>query len=105
MLFRLLSLLVLVPGFSFSQQLIFPDIENWNKVKEGQTLSFQVKVIDPAVPKFSLEGVNGYGIHFDTLGNFSWTPSYDLADRLEKQKEIKPVEPVATNWKDRLMER
>jgi len=98
MLFRLLSLLVLIPGFSFSQQLIFPDIENWNKVKEGQTLSFQVKVIDPAVPKFSLEGVNGYGIHFDTLGNFSWTPSYDLADRLEKQKEISLI--FQAEWKD-----
>src|SRR6267154_1113590 len=98
MLFRLLSLLVLIPGFAFSQQLIFPDIENWNKVKEGQTLSFQVKVIDPAVPKFSLEGVNGYGIHFDTLGNFSWTPSYDLADRLEKQKEISLI--FQAEWKD-----
>jgi len=98
MVFRFLYLLVLIPGFSFSQQLIFPDAENWNKVKEGQTLSFQVKVNDHAVPKFSLEGINGYGIQFDTLGNFSWKPAFDLADRLEKQKEIGLI--FQAEWKD-----
>ncbi len=98
MVFRFLCLLVLIPSFSFSQQLIFPDAENWNKVNEGQTLSFQVKVNDPAVPKFSIEGVNGYGIQFDTLGNFSWKPSFDLADRLEKQKEISLI--FQAGWKD-----
>ena len=98
MVFRFFGLLVLIPGFSFSQQLIFPDAENWNRVKEGQTLSFQVKVIDHALPKFSLEGMNGYGILFDTLGNFSWTPSFDLVDRLEKQKEISLI--FQAEWKD-----
>ena len=98
MVFRFLCLLVLIPSLSFSQQLIFPDAENWNRVKEGQTLSFQVKVNDPTVPKFSLEGINGYGIQFDTLGNFSWTPSFDLADRFEKQKEISLI--FQAEWKD-----
>jgi hypothetical protein len=98
MVFRFLCLLVFIPGFSFSQQLIFPDTENWNKLKEGQTLSFQVKVNDPAAPKFSLEGINGYGIQFDTLGNFSWTPSFDMVDRLEKQKEISLI--FQAEWKD-----
>ena len=98
MVFRFLCLLVLIPGFSFSQQLIFPVTENWNKVKEGQTLSFQVKVNDPVVPKFSLEGINGYGIQFDTVGNFSWKPAFDLADRLEKQKEISLI--FQAEWKD-----
>jgi len=98
MVFRFLSLLVLIPGLSFSQQLIFPDAENWNKVKEGRTLSFQVKVNDPAVPRFSLEGINGYGIQFDTLGNFSWTPSFDMVDRLEIQKEISLI--FQAEWKD-----
>src|SRR5882724_3567621 len=98
MVFRFLCWLVLIPGFSFSQQLIFPDAENWNKVKEGQTLSFQVKVNDPVVPKFSIEGINGYGIQFDTLGNFSWKPEFDLADRLEKQKDISLI--FQATWKD-----
>src|SRR5689334_11260640 len=98
MVFRFLCLLVLIPGISFSQLLIFPDAENWNKVKEGQTLAFQVKVNDSSVPKFSIEGVNGYGIQFDSLGNFSWKPSFDLADRLEKQKEISLI--FQAEWKD-----
>jgi len=98
MAFRFLFLLALVPGISFSQVLIFPDGENWNKVKEGQTLSFQVKVNDTSIPKFSIEGVNGYGIQFDSLGNFSWKPSFDLADRLEKQKEIGLI--FQAEWKD-----
>jgi len=97
-MFRLLCLLVFIPGISFSQLLIFPNAENWNKVKEGQTLSFQVKVNDPSVPKFSIEGVNGYGIQFDSVGNFSWKPSFDLADRLETQKEISLV--FQAEWKD-----
>ncbi|SRR5258706_2346588 len=98
MVFRVLAFLVLIPGLSFSQQLIFPDTENWNQVKEGQTLTFRVKVNDPVVPKFSLEGINGYGIQFDTLGNFLWKPSFDLVDRLEKQKEISLI--FQAEWKD-----
>ncbi|HLZ16385.1 MAG TPA: putative Ig domain-containing protein, partial [Cyclobacteriaceae bacterium] len=98
MAFRLLGLLVCAPGLLFSQQLIFPDKENWNQVREGQPLSFQVKVNDPAAPRFSLEGINGYGIQFDTLGNFLWTPSFDLVDRLEKQKEISLI--FQAEWKD-----
>jgi PIN domain nuclease of toxin-antitoxin system len=98
MVFRFLWLLVLIPSCAFSQVLIFPDAEDWNTVKEGQTLSFQVKVNDAAVPRFSIEGTNGYGIQFDTLGNFSWKPSFDLADRLEKQKEISLI--FQAEWKD-----
>jgi len=98
MVIRFLFLFVLIPGFSFSQQMIFPEKENWNKVKEGQTLSFQVKVNDPAVPRFSIEGINGFGIQFDTLGNFSWKPAFDLADRLEKQKEISLI--FQAEWND-----
>lgn len=98
MVFRFLILLVLIPGLSCAQQLIFPDTQNWNRVKEGQTLSFQVKVNDPLIAKFSLEGINGFGIQFDTLGNFSWKPSYDLADRLDMQKEINLI--FQAEWKD-----
>lgn len=96
--FRFLFLLVLVPGLLFSQQLIFPDREAWNQIKEGQTVSFQVKVNDPVAPRYSLEGINGFGIQFDTLGNFLWTPSFDLVDRLEKQKEISLI--FQAEWRD-----
>ncbi|MBS1558551.1 MAG: hypothetical protein JST69_07455 [Bacteroidetes bacterium] len=82
----------------YGQQLVFPTAENWNSVKEGQTLSFQVKTNDPVNPRFSIQGNNGLTIQFDTLGNFSWTPSYELVDRLEKQKEINLI--FQAEWRD-----
>ena len=58
-------------------------------MQEGKTFSFTLSVRDPEQPaRFSLEGANEYGIQFDSLGNFNWTPSFDLVDRLTKQKEI-----------------
>lgn len=94
----LILLLFIASGTVSAQQLIFPDSISWNQLKEGQSVSFRVNVKDPAVPKFSLEGINGYGILFDTLGNFSWRPSFDLVDRLEKQKEINLI--FQAEWKD-----
>jgi hypothetical protein len=94
----LIFLLVLLPGLSTAQQLIFPDSANWNQIKEGHLRSFRVKVNDSTQPRFSIEGINGYGIQFDTLGNFSWRPSYDLVDRLENQKEINLI--FQAEWKD-----
>ncbi|MBS1682087.1 MAG: hypothetical protein JST48_10265 [Bacteroidetes bacterium] len=99
MIFRfLIVVLVIVPGFLCAQQLIFPDSANWNTLKEGKAIAFQVKTTDTEMPKFSLEGNNGYGIQLDTLGNFSWTPSFDLVDRLEMQKEINVI--FQAEWKD-----
>ncbi|GHN00706.1 hypothetical protein WSM22_21950 [Cytophagales bacterium WSM2-2] len=86
------------PGLVSAQQLIFPDSANWNQLKEGQLLAFRVKVKDVIAPKFTLEGINGYGIQFDSLGNFSWKPSFDMVDRLEKQKEINLI--FQAEWKD-----
>ncbi|MGC4021464.1 MAG: hypothetical protein QM734_05745 [Cyclobacteriaceae bacterium] len=98
-LFRLLFLVALfVPGLSVAQQLIFPDSANWRELKEGQLKAFQVKTMDGSKPKFSLEGINGYAIQFDTSGNFSWRPPYDLVDRLEGQKEINLI--FQAEWKD-----
>jgi len=96
---RIIFLLLLAAPYSLNaQQFIFPDSLKWNQLKEGQLFSFRVKTSDQVVPKFSLEGINGYGIQFDTIGNFSWQPSYDLVDRLEKQKEINLI--FQAEWKD-----
>ncbi len=70
-----------------AQQLIFPDSIGWNTLTEGEELSFFLTTTDSLKPRYSLEGVNGYRILFDTLGHFNWKPSFDLVDRLEKQKE------------------
>jgi hypothetical protein len=85
-------------GLLSAQQLVFPSAENWNVLKEGQPANFKLEVTDSIKPNYSLEGVNGLGILFDTLGNFSWTPSYNVADRLEKQKEISLI--FQATWKD-----
>lgn len=96
---RLFALVfLLASSVASAQQLIFPDSTNWNQLKEGHSFSFRVKVKEEGIAKFSLEGINGYGIQFDSLGNFSWKPSYDLVDRLEKQKEINLI--FQAEWKD-----
>ncbi len=81
-----------------AQQLYFPDGESWRTVAEGSELSFRVTTQDSLSARFSIEGVNGYGIQFDTLGNFYWKPSFDLVDRLELQKEINVI--FQAEWKD-----
>ncbi len=80
------------------QRLIFPDSAYRHSVKEGQTISFKVSSSEPGSPRYTLDGINGYSIQFDTLGNFSWTPPFELVDRLEKQKEINLI--FQAEWND-----
>ena len=99
----MLKSLLLIFFFFFSlslaaQQLLFPANENWNVVKEGQSLNFSIELNDESKPRYSIEGVNGYPIAFDTLGHFSWTPSFDMVDRLEKQKELTLI--FQAEWKN-----
>ena len=81
-----------------AQQLIFPETSGWNTLTEGEELSFLVMTTDSIKPRFSLEGVNGYKIQFDTVGQFNWKPSFDLVDRLEKQKEASLI--FQAEWPD-----
>ena len=72
-----------------SQELVFPFQYGWNILSEGDELKFQLKARDTIAPKyFRMEGGESSGIRFDTLGNFQWSPSYELVSRLEKQKDI-----------------
>jgi len=101
--FILAFLLSLVGSVSFGQgthEIIFPDSVGWNVLSEGQNISFSVKTSNDKRPSYSIEGegISNLGIHFDTLGNFSWKPSYDLVDRVEKSKDF-PVIFQAT-WHD-----
>ncbi len=81
-----------------AQKIIFPDSAFRHSVKEGQAISFKVLAGDQQVPRFTLEGGTNYAIQFDTLGNFSWTPPFDIVDRLEKSKEVNLM--VQADWKD-----
>jgi len=73
-----------------SPAFIFPDSTGWNILNEDQEVHFQVKSTHPNANKihFSLEGADGLGVEFDSLGHFRWRPSFDLVDRLEKSKDV-----------------
>ncbi len=93
-----LTIFILGALISHAQKLHVSDSTGWNSLREGQELSFKIYTLDAATPYFTIEGVDGLKIQFDTLGNFSWRPSFDLVDRLEKQKEVTMI--VQAEWKD-----
>jgi hypothetical protein len=81
--------LALVAQAQPGHRLILPDSANWHVLKEGETLSFKVRATDAAnIQYFSIENSDNLPIKFDSVGNFSWTLSYDLVDRLELKKEF-----------------
>ena len=66
---------------------IFPDSAGWNILNENQTLGFVVKSThDSPSIYFSIEGADGLGIEFDSLGHFRWTPSLILLIVFKNQK-------------------
>lgn len=82
-----------------SYDLIFPDRQGWNNLNEDQLLTFKVRTTSPEPPaSYSIEGAEGIHIHFDTLGNFDWRPSFDLVDRVSKTKDISVI--FQANWND-----
>jgi hypothetical protein len=91
-----LLLILLASVTASAQRMIFPEGDQWRLPYEGTDMSFRVTT-DTVPPKFSLEGNAGFGIQFDSTGNFSWKPSYDLVDRLEKSKELTVI--FQAEWK------
>jgi hypothetical protein len=100
-----ISILCLAYCKSFSQNhsLIFPDSSGWNILREGQELKFKLKTSHTEPARFSIEGVENSGIQFDTLGNFNWKPSYDLADRVAQSKEVTVI--FQAEWANNKRER
>ena len=70
--------------------LSFPEQPGWNVLKEGQELRFEVKATGGtgAQPAFAITQGRVDGIAFDSLGNFSWTPSFDFVDRLSGHRAV-----------------
>ncbi len=88
----LLCLLLAASTDVFCQQLVFPRESGWTQLDEGKPVSFDLMVNDNAhVIRYSLAGAEGYGMQIDSMGRFSWTPSYDLMSRIEKQKEVSVI--------------
>lgn len=81
-----------------AQRMHIADSTGWNVVREGTPLSFKIDHTETTNPKFTLEGASGMQMQLDSTGRFTWNPSYDLVDRLEKQKEISVI--VQAEWAD-----
>lgn len=69
-------------------QLIVPQQTNWNVVPEGSTIRFDLKTTGPATDtvRYSFGSSKQESMQLDSLGHFSWTPGFDLADRIQSSK-------------------
>ncbi|WP_420146899.1 hypothetical protein [Spirosoma sp.] len=73
-------------------QFIFPTHTNWNVIPEGSTVQIDLKTTAPSTDtlRFSFGSDKPEGMRLDSLGHFSWTPGFDLADRIQTSK-VYPV--------------
>jgi len=92
-----LILLASLPFLSKGQHIVLPDTAGWNEVKEGQLISFSLKTNFSEPVQFSLEQTEPVGATLDTAGNFRWTPSFDLVDRVTRVKDIVMVFQAVSN--------
>lgn len=75
---------------SLSFQIIPPPTSDWHKINEGETRTFKVVIDQPTSAQYWYYVLDGdlYGATIDSSGNFSWTPSFDLVDRIEEERTI-----------------
>lgn len=72
-----------------SLQLILPTQTDWNVVPEGSTVRFDLKAaggLSTDTLTFAFGRDKQDGMQLDSLGHFSWTPDFDLADRIHTAK-------------------
>ena len=73
-----------------SLQLTLPTQPNWNVVSEGTPVQIDLRAItnssDALVYSFGSDKQDG--MQLDSLGHFSWTPGYELVDRVQGAKLI-----------------
>ena len=88
----LLLLVALSANAVRAQQLVLPSGSDWTQLSEGKEIAFTILLSDGSTPtRYTLEGGGDTGMKLDSAGHFSWTPSYDLVSRLDKQKEISVI--------------
>ncbi|AQG81636.1 hypothetical protein [Spirosoma montaniterrae] len=74
-----------------SLQLILPTQPNWNVVPEGGTVRFDLKATGAGPTDtltFGFGSEKQAGMQLDSLGHFSWTPSFDLVERIQTNKRF-----------------
>lgn len=110
----LFSLLLLIIGQALAQdtapgksskakalRLHFPSESGWNVLKEGQKIEFNVQTSGgtDTLYRYSIKQGKVEGMSFDSLGFFSWTPSFELVDRLSGSRIVQVIFEVR-NQKD-----
>jgi hypothetical protein len=99
--FTAFALLTASVSAQTGHEIIMPDSIGWNVLNEGRALSFKVRTTAPEdLRYFSLENADKLPIQFDSVGNFTWKPSYDLVNRVEQKKDFTIIFQAAVErWK------
>ena len=88
-LLSLFCLVLLRPiyGQGNSNTLLLPVTPGWNVVNEGEAIKFALSTTySDSTVSFKISNGRLEGMQLDSLGNFSWTPGYELVGRLEEHK-------------------
>ena len=85
-------------------KLFFPDQPAWNVLQEGQQLDFCLKASGGTDSTFTYSIRQGgvEGMEFDSLGHFSWTPSYDFVGRLSSDSTIQLLFEAVNGAQERI---
>lgn len=87
-------------------RIIFPDQSNWNVLEEGKPFSFKLQTRpshqDSTAIRFSIVEGRQDGMQLDSIGNFQWTPSYDLVDRIQGSKTFTVLFAASTDKGDQV---
>lgn len=69
-------------------ELLLPLNPGWNVLKEGEPVSLPLSINQEDTEIVAYRILNGElpGMEIDSIGNFTWTPGYDLVERLEEHK-------------------
>jgi len=85
-------------GGNNSFQLIFPKEAEWNTLEEGKEINFHLQVRGGKSDSVRYSILSGWrkDMKFDSTGHFVWTPTYEMADRINTVK-LWPIVFEATN--------
>ncbi|WP_031528708.1 hypothetical protein [Dyadobacter crusticola] len=74
-------------------QIVFPVESEWNVLYEGKEINFhlQTKGGKSDSVRYTITSGLAKEMKFDSLGHFVWTPSYDIADRINTTKSFPVV--------------
>jgi hypothetical protein len=85
--FCLLSIIVYQTSSAQEASIVLPSEPDWNLLREGDSITFKVFVQNSDTDwDISVIGERSLSYTIDSTGIFSWTPSYDLVDRVNEFK-------------------